>query len=155
LFMSAARSRRINGRERWQEPSRFIGEIDPRHLIVRDYLSPRSVGSKDYAPSAFSGLGGRTGQRHGSRRRGYRARPSSRRGGKKSVAMAPVQFSGVTRLATEADLREGSTVVHPMFGAGRITETTGSGDKLKLEIRFDKAGIKSVIAKFAKLEVPG
>ena len=156
LFMSAARSRRINGRERWQEPSRFIGEIDPRHIVVRDYLSPRAVGSKDYAPSAFSGLGGRTGKRQGSRRRTYGGRPLSRHRGKKSAATAaPVKFSGATRPATEADLQDGATVVHPMFGAGRITETTGSGDKLKLEIRFDKVGVKKVIAKFGKLEVPG
>jgi hypothetical protein len=66
-----------------------------------------------------------------------------------------VKFSGATRPATEADLREGATVFHPMFGAGRITETTASGDKLKLAIRFDKAGIKSVLARYAKLEVPG
>ena len=118
-------------------------------------LRPHAVGSKDYSPSAFSGLGGRTGQRQGSRRSGYRARPATRRGGKKTAATAPVKFSGVTRPAGEADLQEGATVVHPMFGAGRITETSGSGEKLKLVIRFDKVGSKSVIAKFAKLEVPG
>ncbi len=155
LFMSAARSRRINGQERWQEPSRFIAEIDPRYIVVRDYLSPHAVGSKDYAPSSFSGLGGRTGQRQGSRRRAYRDRQSSRRAAKKSTTAAPVKFAGVTRPATEADLQEGATVVHPMFGAGRITETIGSGDKLKLEIRFDRVGVKKVIAKFGKLEVPG
>jgi DNA helicase-2/ATP-dependent DNA helicase PcrA len=59
-----------------------------------------------------------------------------------------------TRPAAEPDLIEGATVVHPMFGPGRVLETTGSGDKLKLEIRFNNAGTKSVIAKFAKLKVP-
>ena len=33
-------------------------------------------------------------------------------------------------------------------------ETVAAGDKLKLRIRFKKAGIKSVIARYAKLEVP-
>ena len=65
-----------------------------------------------------------------------------------------MKYSGPTRPAVEADLEEGATVVHPMFGPGRITSATGSGDKLKLTVRFDKAGTKSVIAKFAKLEVP-
>jgi DNA helicase-2/ATP-dependent DNA helicase PcrA len=155
LLMSAARSRRINGRERWQEPSRFIGEIDPRNIVLRDYLSPRSVGSKGYAPSSFSGLGGRTGQRRRSRLGGPTGRPATRRDGERAAATAPVKFSGATRPAAANDLQEGATVVHPMFGPGRITETTGSGDKLKLEIRFNKVGAKSVIAKFAKLEVPG
>ena len=65
-----------------------------------------------------------------------------------------MKFSGPSRLATDADLVEGATVVHPMFGPGKITGAAGSGDKLKLEIRFNKTGAKSVIAKFAKLEVP-
>jgi len=154
LMMSAARSRRINGRERWQDPSRFIGEIDPRYIVVRDYLSPRSVGSRDYKPSSFSGLGGRTGQRQRSKRAGgYGA---SRRGGPAGQAKdaAPVKFSGATRPAVEGDLQENAVVVHPMFGPGRITATTGSGDKLKLEIRFNKAGTKKVLANYAKLEVP-
>ena len=152
LLMSAARSRRINGRERWQEPSRFISEIDPRHIVVRDYLSPRAVGSKDYASSSFSGLGGRTGQRQ--RSRGRPAYGGHARGHSAAKSAVPVKFSGPTRPATDADLREGATVVHPMFGPGKITNATGASDKLKLQIRFNKAGTKSVIAKFAKLEVP-
>ena len=152
LLMSAARSRRINGRERWQEPSRFISEIDPRHIVVRDYLSPRAVGSKDYASSSFSGLGGRTGQRQ--RSKGRPAYGGHARGHSAAKSAVPVKFSGPTRPATDADLREGATVVHPMFGPGKITNATGASDKLKLQIRFNKAGTKSVIAKFAKLEVP-
>ena len=151
--MSAARSRRINGRERWQEPSRFISEIDPRHIVVRDYLSPRAVGSKDYASSPFSGLGGRTGRRQRSKKgRAYAGRHPTGRSAAKSAA--PARFSGPTRPATHADLLEGATVIHPMFGPGKIADATGAGDKLKLEIRFNKAGTKSVIAKYAKLEVP-
>jgi DNA helicase-2/ATP-dependent DNA helicase PcrA len=152
LLMSAARSRRINGRERWQEPSRFISEIDPRHIVVRDYLSPRAVGSKDYVSSSFSGLGGRTGQRQ--RSKGRPAYGGHARGHSAAKSAVPVKFSGPTRPATDADLREGATVVHPMFGPGKITNATGASDKLKLQIRFNKAGTKSVIAKFAKLEVP-
>jgi DNA helicase-2/ATP-dependent DNA helicase PcrA len=156
LMMSAARSRRINGRERWQDPSRFIGEIDPRHIVVRDYLSPKSVGSKDYKPSSFSGLGGRTGQRQRSRRGGSygAARRGGGAGAKKGGAPAKFAAGQPTRAATETDLVDGAIVVHPMFGPGTITEATGSGDKLKLEIRFNKTGTKNVLAKFAKLEVP-
>ena len=150
LLLSGARSRRINGRERWQEPSRFIGEIDPRHIEVRDYLSPQAVGSRDYRPSSFSGLGGRTGQRQRARRTPP-GRPGARR---RKPAAAPVAYSGPTRPASEEDLEEGATVVHPMFGPGRINGVTGRGDKLKLDISFRKVGSKTVVAKYAKLEVP-
>ena len=149
LFLSAARSRRVHGRDRWQEPSRFIGEIDPRHVIVNDYVNPKAVGSQGYAPSAFSGLGGRTGQRRRSRS-GFR--------GRKSAAPKATRVSFLagqpTRPAEEADLLEGATVVHPMFGPGEITESTGSGEHQKLKIRFNQAGTKSVLAGFAKLQVP-
>jgi DNA helicase-2/ATP-dependent DNA helicase PcrA len=177
LLLSAARSRRINGRERWQEPSRFIGEIDPRQIELRDYLAPSAVGSKDWAPSAFTGIGGRSGQRQRSRRSGQQQRgrsgqrpkggsgfhgayglgPQSPRSGTSApTAAAPVKLppGQPTRPAAEPDLVEGATVLHPMFGPGRVVETTGSGEKLKLEIRFNKAGTKNVIAKFAKLQVP-
>ena len=160
LFLSAARSRRVHGRDRWLEPSRFIAEIDPRHVVVHDYVSPNGVGSVGYAPSAFTGLGGRTGQRR-RERAGYRGSPkgsrgfrSSGSGRRSSTAPAKLSPGQATRLATATDLVEGATILHPMFGPGRITETSGSGDKLKLTIRFNEAGTKSVIAGFAKLEVP-
>jgi DNA helicase-2/ATP-dependent DNA helicase PcrA len=151
LLMSAARSRRINGRERWQEPSRFISEIDPRHIVVHDYLSPRALGSKGYVSSSFSGLGGRTGKRQRSRTRRY-GRQSAQHSPDKNAAS--VKFTGPTRPATDSDLLEGSIVVHPTFGPGEIAASSGTGDKLKLSIRFNAAGTKSLIVKFAKLEVP-
>jgi DNA helicase-2/ATP-dependent DNA helicase PcrA len=65
-----------------------------------------------------------------------------------------VKFTGPTRPATDSDLLEGSIVVHPTFGPGEIAASSGTGDKLKLSIRFNAAGTKSLIVKFAKLEVP-
>ena len=121
---------------------------------MRDYLSPKSVGSKDYKPSSFSGLGGRTGQRQRSRRGGGYGATRGRGKAGAAKGAAPVKVSGATRPAVEDDLQEGAVVVHPMFGPGRITATTGSGDKLKLEIRFNKAGTKNVLARYGKLEVP-
>ena len=154
LFLSAARSRRINGRERWLEPSRFISEIDPRLIVVRDYLNPRAAGSKHYVSNSFSSLGGRTNKRQRSKNSKYAQRTvkgSSRHSSKKA---AVVKFTGPTRPAIANDLVEGSAVVHPTFGPGKITAASGTGEKLKLTVRFRKAGVKTVIAKFAKFEVP-
>ena len=154
LFLSAARSRRINGRERWLEPSRFISEIDPRLIVVRDYLNPRSAGSKHYVSNSFSSLGGRTKKRQRSNNSTYAQRTANSSSRHSSKKAAPVKFSGPTRLAMADDLVEGSTVVHPTFGPGEIAAASGSGEKLKLTVRFRKTGVKTVIAKFAKLEVP-
>jgi DNA helicase-2/ATP-dependent DNA helicase PcrA len=47
---------------------------------------------------------------------------------------------------------EGARVVHPMFGAGRVSSCSGSGDSEKVEVRFDQVGLKRLVVKFAKLE---
>ena len=57
------------------------------------------------------------------------------------------------RDATEADPVEGPRVEHPLFGSGRVTRRQGSGDKLKLTIDFGRAGIKQVVARYAKLRL--
>ena len=44
-------------------------------------------------------------------------------------------------------------VYHKKFGEGTITKTEKEGDDLKVDIEFDKAGHKRLMAKFAGLEV--
>jgi DNA helicase-2/ATP-dependent DNA helicase PcrA len=46
----------------------------------------------------------------------------------------------------------GARVRHPIFGAGVVLESQGSGPGRKLRIRFDRAGVKTVILRFANLE---
>lgn len=167
LVLTAARSRRIHGRDRWQEPSRFIREIDPRHLVVRDDVARAGSGAggrrRRSGKTGSEGRGGRSrvgrpgsspgGQRSGTGggdRRGGTGVPRRGTAGKASV----VEFDGPTRPAEEEDLRAGSPVVHPMFGPGKILGAEGSGDKIKLTIRFRKAGKKTVLARYADLEVP-
>ena len=38
------------------------------------------------------------------------------------------------------------TVSHPLFGRGLVVEAEGSGDRLKLKIRFERAGVKKIMA---------
>ena len=57
---------------------------------------------------------------------------------------------------TQADLskyKEGIRVYHKKFGEGLITKTEPEGEDLKLDISFDKAGKKRLMAKFANLEI--
>jgi DNA helicase-2/ATP-dependent DNA helicase PcrA len=46
----------------------------------------------------------------------------------------------------------GGRVRHPIFGSGVVLESHGSGPTRKLRIRFDRAGVKTVILRFANLE---
>ena len=46
----------------------------------------------------------------------------------------------------------GAHVRHPIFGEGVVLESQGSGPGRKLRIRFDRAGVKTVILRFANLD---
>jgi len=141
LFLSAARSRRIRGRERIQLPSRFLREIDPRHLVVEE--APGAVVAASQARRSGAGSSRRL-ERGGSRR------PQAPR--KVSRPVDP-DARGTGSPAAPAQLRVGTAVFHPMFGAGRIVDTQGAGDRLKLVVAFARAGTKHLIAKFAKLQL--
>ena len=42
---------------------------------------------------------------------------------------------------------------HPVFGLGTIAGIIGTGPGQKLKIRFDRAGLKTVMVRFANLEL--
>ena len=73
---------------------------------------------------------------------------------------APVRSSSgpAEALRTEVpeeprQLPEGVRVVHPRFGAGVIEQRSGAPSNPKLLIRFDRYGIKSLLAQYASLEI--
>ena len=49
--------------------------------------------------------------------------------------------------------KEGQTIYHKKFGEGIITQIATEGDDLKLDISFEKAGHKRLMARFANLEI--
>ena len=44
-------------------------------------------------------------------------------------------------------------VRHPVFGLGSVAAVMGTGPGQKLRIRFDRAGLKTVMVRFANLEM--
>ena len=50
-------------------------------------------------------------------------------------------------------LRSGTRVEHPIFGMGTIEETVGSGRMAKVRIRFDRAGRKTIVLRYAQLRL--
>jgi DNA helicase-2/ATP-dependent DNA helicase PcrA len=55
----------------------------------------------------------------------------------------------------EEQFRPGRIVQHPTFGRGKIVNTEGFGESLRMEIMFTGAGLKKIMAKYAKLRVVG
>jgi DNA helicase-2/ATP-dependent DNA helicase PcrA len=51
------------------------------------------------------------------------------------------------------DLAAGLFVRHPVFGRGTILAVIGSGQGQKLRIQFERAGVKTIVVRFANLEL--
>ena len=49
--------------------------------------------------------------------------------------------------------KPGMRVVHPMFGAGTVRETDGTGEGDKLIVQFQRFGMKKLVAHLARLEI--
>ncbi len=150
--------RRLYGQTREQTPSQFIDEI------------PESVRENVRLGSP----GGYRGSR-GSARMPYRDKPvyrgpspsgagnAGRKPGSTGNVMsffenAPVQFDpNAIRAARDAEssgasFKRGTRVRHEKFGEGVIMRIEGQGEKEKLTIFFDRAGRKTLLTKFAKLQ---
>jgi DNA helicase-2/ATP-dependent DNA helicase PcrA len=87
---------------------------------------------------------------------GGRTRPSRQRSDRfldYSVDQSPERTRG---LPPPSDgLGEGVRVTHPIFGGGTILSAQGAGAGRKLRIRFDRAGVKTVLVRYANLELGG
>ncbi len=142
LFLSTARMRRVHGRERFQLPSRFISEIDPGLVVAHE------------EPQAVVEISQQRGRRATpDRTRRARHSGAGRRGARRKRPPVDPDARGSGIPASSERLVEGVSIFHPMFGAGRITGTQGSGDSLKLTVAFARAGTKQLIAKYAKLQL--
>ena len=47
----------------------------------------------------------------------------------------------------------GLRVRHPHFGTGVVLSVAGDGPSQKLKIRFERAGVKTILVKYANLEL--
>jgi DNA helicase-2/ATP-dependent DNA helicase PcrA len=51
------------------------------------------------------------------------------------------------------ELAPGLGVRHPIFGRGTILAVIGAGQGQKLRIQFERAGVKTIVVRFANLEL--
>jgi DNA helicase-2/ATP-dependent DNA helicase PcrA len=166
-FITYAKSRFRNGQLNFVNPSRFIKDIDSKYLdfpVQQTILS--SSNFMDEEIENFSGF-----RNVGTRftRTSTRTYYPKQQSEKKPVCYdTPNPARKLTRLesssatsATNADLNEtftptipvGKFVKHSMFGIGKVLSVSMSGANEKAEIDFGEKGVKTLLLKFAKLEV--
>ncbi len=122
LYLSCAKRRMLYGQTSYAKPSRFIGEI-PEACLQRERAWPAVMnGARPARPAV---------------QRTVRTPPSV------SVSAAP---AGESRAAS---YRAGQAIEHKAFGRGTVKNVTPMGGDLLLEIAFDAAGTKLMMAKTA------
>ena len=132
LYLINARQRMLYGTTNRNMASRFIREI-PMHVtedITMDNNMNRSSGftSKNNAITQNNPKKANTENAH---------------------KFGQVQAQAVD---SNVDYNVGDTVVHKAFGTGVILSKTAMGGDFLLEIAFDQAGTKKLMAKFSKIQ---
>lgn len=155
-YLSYAASRYRFGSLEFNEPSRFLSEIDEQYVDREDSASFTSGSSN--GRNGFS----RTSQ-FGSTR--YNAAPSYSTPTPRSVrpAAPPSGFkrvsapraTNVTSSAASATTSYaiGTRIRHERFGLGTIVGTEGTGANEKILVTFDECGTKNLLVKYARFTV--
>jgi DNA helicase-2/ATP-dependent DNA helicase PcrA len=136
LVLTGAARRRIFGEYQSSEPSRFIEEV-PAELVDRVTAQPNSSSYQGRFPHYE-----------------FRTNPygRGRRGGGTVREEAPAYAYEDEDQSTGMSLRTGMKVRHPQFGVGSVVSVEALADDTKLVVRFAAVGLKTLRAKYARLE---
>ncbi len=137
--ISFAGNRRIFGQWQSSMPSRFIDELPEQHVEV---LTPPGLYGGGYGAAASSGIEDRAANANVYNSPGWKRLQA--RAGQRSVAQPSKTRTTVIDAQAVSSHTMGERVFHQKFGYGVIIGIEGD----KLEIKFDKAGIKKVVARF-------
>jgi DNA helicase-2/ATP-dependent DNA helicase PcrA len=137
--ISFAGNRRVFGQWQSQLPSRFIDELPGDHVEV---LTPPGLYGSQQAASGFgAGIEDRALRADVYNSPGWRRLQTNTA---RPVAQPREARNTVIDLAATSSFTVGERVFHQKFGYGQITGIEGD----KLEIAFDKSGVKKVIASY-------
>lgn len=130
LYITKAKSRMLMGHTSYNKESRFVNEIPPKLL---NYTGEKKTFASTNGFSASSS--------HISIGAGSKFTPNK-------------SFNTFTKPAVKSGTvyKKGDCVFHKVFGKGMIMKTEKMGNDTMLEVAFDKAGTKTLMANFSKME---
>jgi DNA helicase-2/ATP-dependent DNA helicase PcrA len=140
--ISFAGNRRVFGQWQSQLPSRFVDELPEDHVEV---LTPPGLYGGGYgaaAQSVPSGIEARVAQADGYNSPGWKRLQA--RAGQRGMSQPKESRNTVIDITAISSFTLGDRVFHQKFGYGAVIGIEGD----KLEVDFDKAGVKKVVAKF-------
>lgn len=157
-FITYAKSRFKNGQVNFANPSRFIKDIDPAYL---DHPADYQVKSKssffdddDDFQGGFRNFGHRA-QRTYTPKQSYQQPeiPSMPPPSPKKLTKIRPGGHAVSDENFTPTIPVGKFVKHQLFGIGKVLSVSMTGANEKADIDFGEKGVKSLLLKFAKLEV--
>ena len=184
-ILSFAKSRYKYGQFGFCEPSCFIKEINPAYMIMhgsagmqrqQQQQSFRSGGMFGATNSFCSGRRTAYGQQENGQPQWSRSsagrtpepprsrEPENRPAATPSFTSRPTnlyrvsdvqRYSQGTACSSQPRLSVGAIVQHDRFGVGEVMSTEGVGENAKATIKFQNAGVKTLLLKFAKLKTIG
>jgi DNA helicase-2/ATP-dependent DNA helicase PcrA len=125
LELCWASERRRYGERSYQQPSRFLQEIPDELVEVTQSQAQPGGGRRRSSQSDFDEYA--------------QDGPS-------------IDYTYNQEGADEIVIQRGMRVRHPVFGLGNVIAVIGNGLDQKLRIQFDRAGVKTVMLRFANLE---
>ncbi len=129
VYLLNTMQRTLYGRTQSYPESQFLREISPALI---EHKSGGGFGRRNVGQSTRDSFGGMR----------------ITKGGK------PITIAGFTAVPGEAaNVKTGQRVRHKKFGDGTVTNTEGSGGDKMIEVSFDIAGTKRLMASFAKLKI--
>lgn len=131
LYLTKTRSRMLFGSTTFNKASRFLNEIPDELINYTGNENKYAASDNSQAPTAKTEKISV----------GQKAKMSYA----KSMYKKPAAQSGVV-------YKVGDTVLHKVFGRGMVMKTEKMGNDTLLEISFDKAGTKNLMANFSKME---
>lgn len=168
-FISYAKNRYKYGKPEFCNPSRFLKDINPAFLKMPADSGFTSVRNEGYTKRNY--------ERGYERNETYRSSgPSMFDGGE--MPQEPVKFvkpvpprnlkrivpvsqnpavsrSAETGKADTHGVEVGRLIEHERFGRGEVVRLEGSGDNCKATVRFENAGDKQLLLKFARFKIIG
>lgn len=143
LYLISSQQRMLYGQTSRNMPSRFLREIPSSVIDDQSVVARRSTGFTTprtaYANASRNELGHSSHNKIGS----YTQSSSSAH-----------KFGQAGNVAQKNNInfKVGDTVCHKSFGTGTVLTITPMGGDMLLEVAFDKAGTKKMMANYARLE---
>ena len=162
-ILTNAKNRFRYGKMEFDNPSRFIDEIDASLIEGGEEVPESSFGGGRSSYGGYGSEGGYGGRmpwdrdRSGYRRDYQNSKPvasqfmADPKPGFKSVRAV----NAVHRIMgdTAGSLSEGCRIEHQRFGIGTVLKIEGTGENTKATVEFQNAGTKQLLLKFAKFTI--